>query len=125
MSARPSPREIPALAYLGEAPSRPAAPCARCGAAIPPTSRGIPRRDARYCSPACRSATTRELRAAAREDTWEPKVVEWESLNGSWPQALSHQPPPPIQLARAEATICKSSSLPVDCAKASARPRQA
>ena len=68
MSREPLTREIPAPADLVETPARPTASCARCGRPLPPTKRGVPRRDARYCSPACRAARTREARAAARED---------------------------------------------------------
>ena len=67
----PSPRRERARPWStggGQGPPRPAASCARCGAPLPPTKRGVPRRDARYCGTACRSASTREARAAARED---------------------------------------------------------
>lgn len=67
MSLDPSTREIAGQPALGEGPCL-ATCCARCGGRLPPTKRGVPRRDARYCSPACRGAATRELRAAARED---------------------------------------------------------
>lgn len=40
--------------------------CARCGAPVPATSRGLVRRDARYCSPECRRVSTVIRRAAAR-----------------------------------------------------------
>jgi len=68
MTRELSTREITRLADLGEGTARSAASCARCGGRLPSTKHGVPRRDARYCSPACRSAATRELRAAARDD---------------------------------------------------------
>lgn len=68
MSARPLPREFPRPVRLGEGSTHPEGSCARCGAPIPPTRSGAPRRDARYCGPPCRAAATREARAAARDD---------------------------------------------------------
>jgi hypothetical protein len=50
-------------------PAGPRASCARCGALVPAASAsGRPRRGARFCSSACRFATTADRRAAARAD---------------------------------------------------------
>jgi hypothetical protein len=68
VSAQPSPQGMATPLDLEQRPASPRASCARCGAPIPLTPRGVPRRDARYCSPACRAAVSREARAAARDD---------------------------------------------------------